>query len=51
MIYVYVSLHPFFLPQALIYVIEAFLIFVNFWSIIVYTKLYLPYLKKALEKN
>ena len=50
-IYVYVSLHPFFLPQALIYVIEAFLIFVNFWSIIVYTKLYLPYLKKALEKN
>ena len=50
-IYVYVSLHPFFLPQALVYVIEAFLIFVNFWSIIVYTKLYLPYLKKALEKN
>ncbi len=50
-IYVYVSLHPFFLPQALIYVIEAFLIFVNFWSIVVYTKLYLPYLKKALEKN
>ena len=50
-IYVYVSLHPFFLPQALIYAIEAFLIFVNFWSIVVYTRQYMPYLKKALEKN
>ena len=50
-IYVYVSLHPFFLPQILIFVLEAFLIFVNFWSIVVYTKQYLPYLKKALEKN
>ena len=50
-IYVYVSLHPCFLPQALIFVIEAFLIFVNFWSIIVYTKQYLPYLKTALGKN
>jgi CDP-diacylglycerol--glycerol-3-phosphate 3-phosphatidyltransferase len=47
-IYVYISLHPFFLPQALMYVIEAFLIFVNFWSIIVYTRQYLPYLKKSL---
>jgi len=50
-IYVYVSLHPVFLPQVLIFAIEAFLIFVNFWSIVVYTRQYLPYLKKALEKN
>ena len=50
-IYVYVSIHPFFLPQALIFVIEAFLILVNFWSIVVYTRQYLPYLKKALNKN
>jgi len=48
-IYVYASLHPFFLPQALIYVIEAFLIFVNVWSIVVYTKEYMPYLKKSLQ--
>ncbi|MDR2849835.1 MAG: CDP-alcohol phosphatidyltransferase family protein [Verrucomicrobiota bacterium] len=50
-IYVYVSLHPFFLPQGLIFVIEAFLIFVNLWSIAVYTRQYLPYLKRALDKN
>ena len=50
-IYVYVSMHPCFLPQVLIFVIEAFLIFVNFWSIVVYTQQYLPYLKKALHKN
>ncbi len=48
-IYVYASLHPFFLPQVLIFLIEAFLIFVNFWSIVVYTKQYMPYLKKALR--
>ena len=48
-IYVYASLHLFFLPQALIFVIEALLIIINFWSIIVYTKQYLPYLKKALQ--
>ena len=48
-IYVYASLHLPFLPQALIFVIEAFLIFVNVWSIIVYTKQYLPYLKRSLE--
>ncbi len=48
-IYVYASLHPFFLPQALIFVIEALLIIINIWSIIVYTKQYLPYLKKALQ--
>lgn len=50
-IYVYVSIHPFFLPQTLIFVIEAFLILVNFWSIVVYTQQYMPYLRKALNKN
>ncbi len=48
-IYVYASLQPFFLPQALIYTIEACLIVINVWSIIVYTQQYLPYLKKALR--
>ena len=49
MIYVYASLHPAFLPQALIFVIEALLILINVGSIVVYTKQYLPYLKKALH--
>ncbi len=48
-IYVYASLHVFFLPQALIFVIEAFLIVINIWSIIVYTRQYLPYIKQALR--
>jgi len=48
-IYVYASLHLFFLPQALIFVIEALLIVINVWSIIVYTRQYMPYLKKALH--
>lgn len=48
-IYVYAALHPFFLPQSLIYVIEALLIVVNVWSIFVYTRQYLPYLKKAVK--
>ena len=50
-IYVYVSLHPFFLPQALIFAVEAALIFINFWSIVIYTKQYLPYLKQALQER
>jgi len=48
-IYVYASLHLFFLPQALIYAIEACLIVINVWSIIIYTREYMPYLKKALR--
>jgi len=48
-IYVYAALHPFFLPQVLIYVIETLLIVVNIWSIIVYTRQYLPYLKRAVK--
>lgn len=48
-IYVYASLHLFFLPQALIFVIEALLIIINIWSIVVYTRQYLPYIKQALR--
>ncbi len=48
-IYVYASLQPVFLPQALIYAIEACLIIVNVWSLIVYTRQYLPYLRKSLQ--
>lgn len=48
-IYVYVSLHPCFLPQALIYVLEAFLIVVNLWSMFTYTREYMPYLKQSFK--
>jgi len=48
-IYVYVSLQPFFLPRSLIYALEAALIILNLWSIVVYTRLYMPYLKRSLE--
>ncbi len=48
-IYVYASLRPAFLPQALIFVLEAFLIVVNLWSMFTYTRQYLPYLKRSLE--
>ena len=48
-IYVYASLHPFFLPLALMYAIEAFLIVINIWSIFIYTRQYMPYLKKSLQ--
>ena len=48
-IYVYVSLHPFFLPQVLIYILEGFLIVVNIWSMFTYTRQYMPYLKKSLK--
>lgn len=48
-IYVYASLKPFFLPQALMYVIEAFLIAVNLWSMVVYTRQYMPYIKQSLR--
>ncbi len=50
-IYVYAALHPFFLPQPLIYVLEGFLIAVNLWSMFTYTRQYMPYLKKALQSK
>lgn len=48
-IYLYASLHLPCIPQWLAYTIEAALIILNFWSMITYTKAYLPYLKKSLE--
>jgi CDP-diacylglycerol--glycerol-3-phosphate 3-phosphatidyltransferase len=48
-IYVYASFHPFFLPQVVIFLIEAFLIVINLWSIVVYTRQYLPYIRQALK--
>ncbi|MBQ9430010.1 MAG: CDP-alcohol phosphatidyltransferase family protein [Kiritimatiellae bacterium] len=49
LIYLYTSLHPFLVPQPLVYAIEAFLILLNFWSIVTYTRAYMPYLKRSLE--
>ena len=48
-IYIYIALHPCFLPQTLIYIIESLLIFINIWSIVVYTQQYLPYLRRSLD--
>lgn len=48
LIYIYVSCHPAWLPQPLIYALEGFAIFINFASIVIYTKQYLPWLRRAL---
>jgi CDP-diacylglycerol--glycerol-3-phosphate 3-phosphatidyltransferase len=48
-IYVYASLQPWFLPQCLILVIEFGLIILNIWSMVVYTKQYLPYVRKSVK--
>lgn len=50
-IYVYASLRPAFLPQAMIFILEAFLIVINLGSMFTYTREYMPYLKKSLRKN
>ncbi len=47
-IYLYASCHPAWLPQPLIFALEAFAILINFASIVVYTKQYLPWLRRAL---
>ncbi len=55
-IYVYVSLHSFLPPpmliytQVLIYILEAFLIVINIWSMFTYTRQYMPYLERSLKK-
>lgn len=49
LIYLYASLRPPFIPQPLIYAIEAALILLNIWSIVSYTRAYLPYLKRSLH--
>jgi len=50
-IYVYISCHPFWLPRPLIYTLEAFAILVNFASLVVYTKQYLPWLRRAIAAS
>jgi CDP-diacylglycerol--glycerol-3-phosphate 3-phosphatidyltransferase len=50
-IYVYVSCHPFWLPRPLIYTLEAFAILVNLASIVVYTRQYLPWLRRAIAAS
>ena len=50
-IYFYVAIHPAWipLPRALMYVLEGAGIAVNFISIAVYTRQYLPYLRRSLD--
>jgi len=48
-IYIYASLQPWFLPQGLILAIECGLIILNVWSMVVYTKQYLPYLRESVK--
>jgi len=48
-IYVYAAYQPWFLPQGLIFALEALLIILNFWSITVYTRQYLPYMRMAIK--
>ena len=48
-IYLWISLHPSFIPIWVVYVLEGFLIGITLWSILSYTKAYLPYVKKSLE--
>lgn len=49
LIYLYASMHPVFLPQGMIFAIEGLLIFINFWSMVSYTRKYWPYLKQSLQ--
>jgi len=48
-IYVYITLKPFFLPLPLVYLLEAIALAVNFWSMAVYTRQYMPALKKSMK--
>ncbi|MEI6210322.1 MAG: CDP-alcohol phosphatidyltransferase family protein [bacterium] len=50
-LYLYVAFHPWILPRALAYVLEGAGIVVNLLSIVVYTRQYLPYLRRSLEKE
>lgn len=53
LIYYYImlngSIFNIYIPQWLIYTGEAVAIFLNFWSLYVYTKLYLPYIRKSMD--
>ena len=48
-IYVYAAIQPWFLPRPAVYALEITLILVNLWSLVVYTRDYLPYIRKAVE--
>lgn len=48
LIYIYTACHPFWLPLPLIYALEGFAIIINLLSIVIYTKQYLPWLRRAL---
>ncbi|NLL84813.1 MAG: hypothetical protein GX230_11330 [Lentisphaerae bacterium] len=50
-VYIYVACHPVWLPLWLIYSLEGFAIFLNFASIIIYTRDYLPWLRRSLESD
>lgn len=50
-VYIYVALHPWWLPRYIIYALEALGIGINLASIIVYTREYLPYLRQSLRKT
>ena len=52
-IYFYVGIHPAWLPlpRALMYVLEGAGIIVNLMSIVVYTRQYLPYLRRSFESK
>ncbi len=49
-IYLYVALHPAWLPRPAIYALEALGIGINLASIVIYTREYLPYLRQSLRK-
>ena len=48
-IYLYVAFHPWCLPRSLAYGLEGLGIAVNFISIVVYTRQYLPYLRRSMQ--
>ena len=50
-IYLYVAFHPWCAPRALMYVLEGAGIVVNVLSIVVYTRQYLPYLRRSMEEQ
>ena len=50
-IYLYVAIHPAWLPRPLMYTLEGLGIAVNLASIVVYTRQYLPYLRRAMDTS
>ncbi|MBP5510794.1 MAG: CDP-alcohol phosphatidyltransferase family protein [Kiritimatiellae bacterium] len=48
-IYLWVSLHPVFIPLGFVLSLEGILIVVTLWTAVSYTKVYFPFIKKSLE--